>query len=979
MGGRSETKTRRQTVWLCLSRWDMDSLQPEEDVSMGYQITESQSEGKREPMSTPPELMAVNPNTLEAYVRERIKQAFSYLQEGMLVKFPSMSTPMDTMNMMEGLANEMLSQMTPVISIDHPHQDQKYKLMFIHKCLALGCMEPKCDLCEANPRRRCRTNFAKKYFKGDILKAKCGGPIYVELVDSESERRVVARDMDVMLEMCILDGNRYDQLFSDGAAHCDAKGLELCALLTGNEGRSLLQSHDRTANKADGRVVIPLQKGVAGLPDLSVQYSSEALLSGRRPPFRLMVRILSTGTLTPSMVVPGISDGFVVASGRSRLAQKKHIPSVDDPVSRLENMGKERVKKLKDLRGTGVEVPDGVPWVILKVGDFRQLALEADKDGQLKQKMLHILKMSEKAWDETRDHALMAVTNDTRMRAWYRQTGGNVGLVYSCYLGETDMDRAVALIQDDEMFLKEHLAPAQRELVRDLQKEASECWWRPGHPGWTFYPFDSETFKQSPDLLTPPKEFRRSSQMDIKRKEASMTQYDHMDALPGRPIVSVLQAVPMSPVVQVEGKDGGARRKVNEVTESRKRMRIERGNGSSSWYPVNIGMGQSELESAAENAEGGNHKWHSPFEERDRQMSLMPMIQGGSKCVLGDLPFPLPIVPKQPPPSSFCQKPAPISSPLQRQINDINEKQEMKSRQRQRFAVFTPPNRGLTAKNTASDWEAERKEAEIKPGERRGVGFEKAPSKVKHSFKELVDSGNVEDDEGRNDMGSPRAHSHSEGGGPTSRTAVQGGVFQKFPQRSRGGELCGQSVTGSSQCGSHGQGLFGMSSSIRSLPPSCQQALNLQEKIHRLEHPSMHVGPGDSEYRAAHTEGGSVNGHSRRHHNPPSVASNLRKPSDRDVVALEGSPQTEEGCGNPNHVEGIVGNGASGDITQFQPNSNWGDTHVSLALLGGQHRNGMPYGVVLLPVSGGSYNPNGQGENNCGGVEEVAADQERVD
>lgn len=217
-----------------------------------------------------------------------------------------------------------------------------------------------------------------------------------------------------------------------------------------------------------------------------------------------MVRIHGAGSSTlaldASSVIPGVSDGFVVASGRSRLAQKKHIPSVDDPVSRLENMGKERVKKLKDLRETaqimGVELLDGAHWTVTKVGDFKRLAKEADKNGHLRQKMLHILKMSEKAWDETKDHALMAVTNDTRMRAWYRQGRDILGLVYSCYLGETELERAVALIEGEEVHLKEHLKPSQRKLVRDLEKEAKECWWIPGHPGWTFYPFDSEDFKQ---------------------------------------------------------------------------------------------------------------------------------------------------------------------------------------------------------------------------------------------------------------------------------------------------------------------------------------------------------------------------------------------------------------------------------------------------------------------------------------------------
>lgn len=122
-------------------------------------------------------------------------------------------------------------------------------------------MEPKCDLCEANPRRRCRSDFDKKYFKGDILKAKCGGSIYIELVDAETEERVLDPELDRQIAMSILDGNRYDHLFPHSGPQCGAKGLEMCALLTGNEGRPLLQSQDRTANKADGQIVVTLQVG----------------------------------------------------------------------------------------------------------------------------------------------------------------------------------------------------------------------------------------------------------------------------------------------------------------------------------------------------------------------------------------------------------------------------------------------------------------------------------------------------------------------------------------------------------------------------------------------------------------------------------------------------------------------------------------------------------------------------------------------
>eukprot|EP00803_Ostreobium_quekettii_P007323 evm.model.scf_252EXC.5 EVM.evm.TU.scf_252EXC.5 scf_252EXC:98868-107230(+) len=411
--------------------------------------------------------------------------------------------------MFRDACESVLSRLGAAPEEPYPHQvHPQYQLVFDHTCQALGCTEPNCFLCEANPRRRCSGVFDRKYFKGDILKGKCGAPIVVELRDMEGKR--VAYDggmMGVIVEMCILDGNKYDQLYPEGPAHCDVDGLNDCCLLMGNEGRPLLASYDRTANRTDGKVVVQLQGGTALLPDLNVTYSSEALLSGRRPPFRLMVKISSPGALPGHLVLPAVSEGFVVASGRSRLAQKKCIPSVDDPVGRLEHMGKERVKKLRDLVSTarmmGVDLPVNMPHEVSKVGHFRGLALEADKDGQLRQKMLHILKMSEKAWDETRDHALLAVTNDTRMRAWYQEESGE-GLVYTCYLGDTDLERPVALIQGGKVILKERQAPHQRELVRELQQKARKAWWDPGHPGWMFYPYDSEDFSENPQHLPPP-------------------------------------------------------------------------------------------------------------------------------------------------------------------------------------------------------------------------------------------------------------------------------------------------------------------------------------------------------------------------------------------------------------------------------------------------------------------------------------------
>lgn len=48
---------------------------------------------------------------------------------------------------------------------------------------SLGCLEPGCALCAQNPNRRCSNNFSGKYLAGDVLKAKCGASIRVDIVN----------------------------------------------------------------------------------------------------------------------------------------------------------------------------------------------------------------------------------------------------------------------------------------------------------------------------------------------------------------------------------------------------------------------------------------------------------------------------------------------------------------------------------------------------------------------------------------------------------------------------------------------------------------------------------------------------------------------------------------------------------------------------------------------------------------------------
>lgn len=67
-------------------------------------------------------------------------------------------------------------------------------------------------------------------------------------------------------------------------------------------------------NDQHGFIRVPFQCNRAVLPDLRVTDSSEAMLSGRKPPLRLMMRAIFKETLQPvPHVRHAISEGFVVA------------------------------------------------------------------------------------------------------------------------------------------------------------------------------------------------------------------------------------------------------------------------------------------------------------------------------------------------------------------------------------------------------------------------------------------------------------------------------------------------------------------------------------------------------------------------------------------------------------------------------------------------------------------------------------------
>ena len=417
---------------------------------------------------------------------------------------------------------EVFESLPPPDYSNTPLEKRVLQLVFRHDCQSLGCLDTQCVLCEHNPNRQCRVNFAQKYLVHDILKAKCDSPIRIEVIDRNTGAPIGEELPGVSIELCVLDGNQYDKYFSEMLNEECLEDLQKCMLTLNNKGNPLLVPGSGGSYNDENKVIVQLLRGTAVLPDLFISDSSEALLSGRKPPFRLIARAIPTDPLKTKStfhIRSAVSEGFVVATRRTRNAGKVDIPNVDDHIGKLEHMGRETVRKLQDIRGSAlaagidIYVPENR---IVKVGEFRKLALLAEADGHLRQKLQQVLKLSKEKWEEARDHAMRAVVADNRMRIWYSDKKSlDTGLLFACRLGNIDLDRPVGLLTKTssnnmqttmEATLMAQQSPAQRDQVRRLQPLAEISWWQPGHPGWAIYPLDSEQFLSSgtSDITAPP-------------------------------------------------------------------------------------------------------------------------------------------------------------------------------------------------------------------------------------------------------------------------------------------------------------------------------------------------------------------------------------------------------------------------------------------------------------------------------------------
>jgi hypothetical protein len=98
-------------------------------------------------------------------------------------------------------------------------------------------------------------------------------------------------------------------------------------------------------------------------PRRQITDSSEVVVKGRKPPFRLLVRAKRRGGGALS-VLPAVSEGFVVATRRVKGETKADIPLTNEHVSKLSHVGKETCKKLANLAEAAAQAASQVrmPW-----------------------------------------------------------------------------------------------------------------------------------------------------------------------------------------------------------------------------------------------------------------------------------------------------------------------------------------------------------------------------------------------------------------------------------------------------------------------------------------------------------------------------------------------------------------------------------------------------------------------------------------
>lgn len=197
---------------------------------------------------------------------------------------------------------------------------------------------------------------------------------------------------------------------------------------------------------------------------------------------------------------------FVVATQRVRGASKKTIPHINDHVSKLTALGKASQGKLLDMFSVALEA--GILDLPLElrsvttVGKFCALMQWAEADPSREATLKRALKLA-KGWEEARDHAFVAVSDDFSVRLFYSNSELQQGLVFRSVGGIPDIDDPIATFSrlEDKDSGEERIVIYPRPMKDGLSKLISEIkkakasWFRPFHPGWGILAVDSDILR----------------------------------------------------------------------------------------------------------------------------------------------------------------------------------------------------------------------------------------------------------------------------------------------------------------------------------------------------------------------------------------------------------------------------------------------------------------------------------------------------
>lgn len=395
---------------------------------------------------------------------------------------------------------------------------RKFKLLFHHECRAQSCSDVNCHLCENNPLRPCGDSILRaKYCVSEIMSARCGAPIKLQLVDKDTGELIKS---NATVEVRLLEAHAFAQQFPNGIPHCADAGVARCSLSTARALVPWLTSK-QWARKLDGRLEIQLQGGEVTL-DIEVRRPINVPRWLQRGPFQLYVGVPEGGPLDPISVQPAVCpEGFNLTWRRSKLAPKNHIPTLSDPVSKLWNVGLKRQQNFAAVGNAirehtswrngsdGSETLKNIPEKVETVAEFRNLARLIEGEPRLQRMVRRVMKMSEEQWNDACDHAKKALPADDYLRVWWcgPKWEPELGLLYACRRGDVFLSRPLGVIQMDETG-ERHVAPCKNPgldtRIMEIHREAFKNWAKAGHPGWDTLQFDSKEFKKNPKEVPLP-------------------------------------------------------------------------------------------------------------------------------------------------------------------------------------------------------------------------------------------------------------------------------------------------------------------------------------------------------------------------------------------------------------------------------------------------------------------------------------------